>query len=63
MAHERKEAAILVAKWLGFRLIDEDIVTRAAVEAGVDQQVVAEPRSVSMRGRPREPQAIRCRAR
>jgi dephospho-CoA kinase len=37
-----QEAANLAAKWLGFRLIDEDIVTRAAVEAGVDQQVVAD---------------------
>ncbi len=27
---------------LGFRLIDEDIITRAAVEAGVDQEVVAD---------------------
>lgn len=31
-----QEAAQLVASWLSFRLIDEDIVTRAAVEAGVD---------------------------
>jgi cytidylate kinase len=31
-----------VASWLGFRLIDEDIVTRAAVEAGVDAGVVAD---------------------
>lgn len=36
------EAAQLVASTLGFRLIDEDIVTRAAVEAGVDQEVVAD---------------------
>jgi cytidylate kinase-like protein len=36
------EAAPLVASSLGFRLIDEDIVTRAAVEAGVDQSVVAD---------------------
>jgi len=35
-------AAQLVADGLGFRLIDEDIVTRAAVEAGVDQEVVAD---------------------
>jgi len=35
-------AAQLVASGLGFRLIDEDIVTRAAVEAGVDQDVVAD---------------------
>jgi cytidylate kinase len=31
-----------VANSLGFRLIDEDIVTRAAVEAGVDKGVVAD---------------------
>jgi hypothetical protein len=31
-----------VASWLGFRLIDEDIVARAAVEAGVDEEVVAD---------------------
>jgi len=37
-----QEAAQLVASWLGFRLIDEDIVTRAAVEAGVDKGVVAD---------------------
>jgi cytidylate kinase len=37
-----QEAAQLVASWLGFRLIDEDIVTRAAVEAGVDEGVVAD---------------------
>ncbi len=36
------EAAPLVASTLGFRLIDEDIVTRAAVEAGVDKEVVAD---------------------
>jgi hypothetical protein len=36
------EAAQLVAGSLGFRLIDEDIVTRAAVEAGVDHDVVAD---------------------
>ncbi len=36
------EAAALVARTLGFRLIDEDIVARAAVEAGVDQEVVAD---------------------
>jgi len=36
------EAAQLVAGWLGFRLIDEDIVTRAAVEADVDEGVVAD---------------------
>lgn len=37
-----QEAALLVANWLGFRLIDEDIVARAAVEAGVDRDVVAD---------------------
>jgi dephospho-CoA kinase len=37
-----QEAARLVAGALGFRVIDEDIVTRAAVEAGVDEQVVAD---------------------
>jgi hypothetical protein len=36
------EAAPLIASALGFRLIDEEIVTRAAVEAGVDQEVVAD---------------------
>jgi cytidylate kinase len=36
------EAARLVATALGFRLIDEDIVTRAAVEAGVDEEVIAD---------------------
>lgn len=34
--------APLVANLLGFRLIDEQIVTRAAQEAGVDPQVVAD---------------------
>jgi cytidylate kinase len=37
-----QEAAQLVASSLGFRLIDEDIVARAAVEAGVDEGVVAD---------------------
>jgi cytidylate kinase len=37
-----QEAAPQVASRLGFRLIDEDIVTRAAVEAGVDKDVVAD---------------------
>ena len=37
-----QEAAQLVSGSLGFRLIDEDIVTRAAVEAGVDEVVVAD---------------------
>jgi Cytidylate kinase-like family len=37
-----QEAALLVAGGLGFRLIDEEIVTRAAVEAGVDRGVVAD---------------------
>jgi len=36
------EAARVVAERLGFRLIDEDIVARAAVEAGVDKDVVAD---------------------
>jgi cytidylate kinase len=36
------EAALLVASALGFRLIDEQIITRAAVEAGVDREVVAD---------------------
>jgi cytidylate kinase len=37
-----QEAALLVASRLGFRLIDEDIVMRAAVEAGVEPGVVAD---------------------
>lgn len=37
-----QEAAQLVASELGFRVIDEDIVTRAAVEAGVEEDVVAD---------------------
>jgi cytidylate kinase len=37
-----QEAALLVASGLGFRLIDEEIITRAAVEAGVDRGVVAD---------------------
>lgn len=36
------QAARLIAEGLGFRLIDEDIVARAAVEAGVEQDVVAD---------------------
>jgi cytidylate kinase len=36
------DAAGLVSRDLGFRLIDEEIVTRAAVEAGVDQDVIAD---------------------
>ena len=36
------EAAGLVASTLGFRLIDEGIVTRAALEAGVDEDIVAD---------------------
>lgn len=39
---EGEKSAQLVARRLGFRLIDEDIVTRAAVEAGVDEDVVAD---------------------
>lgn len=31
-----------MARLLGFRLIDQDIVTRAAVEAGVDKDVIAD---------------------
>ena len=34
--------APLLAKELSFRLIDEEILTRAAVEAGVDEEVVAD---------------------
>lgn len=37
-----QEAAQLVASSLGFRLIDEEIVTSAAVAAGVDEVVVAD---------------------
>lgn len=37
-----QEAAPLVASALGFRLIDADIVTRAAVEAGVDEGTIAD---------------------
>jgi cytidylate kinase len=36
------EAATRIAVTLGFRLIDEEIVTHAAVEAGVDKEVVAD---------------------
>jgi Cytidylate kinase-like family len=36
------ETAPLVAEALSFRLIDEQILTRAAVEAGVDKEVVAD---------------------
>lgn len=36
------EAAQRVASSLGFRLIDEEIVARAAVEAGVDKHIVAD---------------------
>ena len=36
------EASRLVAETLGFGLIDEDILTRAAVEAGVEREVVAD---------------------
>ena len=39
---EGHEAAALVAGSLGYRIIDEDIVARAAVEAGVDESVVAD---------------------
>lgn len=37
-----QDASPLVAEQLGFRLIDEDIVMRAALEAGVDRDVVAD---------------------
>ena len=37
-----REIAQLVAAQLGFRLFDEDIVMRAAVDAGVDRAVVAD---------------------
>jgi CMP/dCMP kinase len=37
-----REVAQLVASELGFRLIDEDILTRVAVEAGVEQEVVVD---------------------
>jgi hypothetical protein len=37
-----QEAALLVAESLGYRIIDEDIVARAAVEAGVEEEVVAD---------------------
>lgn len=37
-----KDAALLVASSLSFRLIDEDIVERAALEAGVHPDVVAD---------------------
>ncbi len=37
-----QDASPLVAERLGYRLIDEDIVTRAALEAGVDAEVVAD---------------------
>jgi cytidylate kinase len=36
-----EETATRVATALGYRLFDEDIVTRAALEAGVDRDVVA----------------------
>ena len=36
------ETAALVAQALGFRLLNEEIVTRAAIEAGVEQEVVAD---------------------
>jgi cytidylate kinase len=37
-----EEASQLVAKALGFRLINEDIVARAAADAGVEPRVVAD---------------------
>ena len=45
-------AAHLAARELGFRVLDEEIVTRAAVEAGVDKEVavdVERRKSVLMR--------------
>lgn len=36
------DASLAVSQALGFRLINEDILARAAVEAGVDQSVVAD---------------------
>jgi cytidylate kinase len=39
---EAEQVALRVAGALGFRLIDEDIVARAATEAGVDHEVVAD---------------------
>ena len=36
------EIALAAAELLGFRLIDEDIVARAAVEAGVECEVIAD---------------------
>jgi cytidylate kinase len=36
------EASRAVAEHLGYRLIDEDILARAAIEAGVEQDVVAD---------------------
>jgi cytidylate kinase len=36
------EVSRRVAEQLGFRLIDEDIVTRAAVEGGVEKEIVAD---------------------
>ena len=37
-----EQAAALVGSSLGFRIINEDIVARAAIEAGVEQAVVAD---------------------
>ncbi|HEX5225215.1 MAG TPA: cytidylate kinase-like family protein [Solirubrobacteraceae bacterium] len=39
---EGQEVAGLVAGSLGYRIVDEDIVARAALEAGVDEGVVAD---------------------
>jgi hypothetical protein len=39
---QAQETATSMAKRLGFRLIDEDIVERAAVEAGVEREVIAD---------------------
>jgi cytidylate kinase len=37
-----QDAALIVAKELGYRVINEDIVMRAALEAGVERDVVAD---------------------
>ena len=39
---QAREIALAAAQQLGFRLIDEDIVERAAVEAGVECEVIAD---------------------
>ena len=37
-----QEAALSVANALGFRILDEDIIAKAAVEAGVEEETVAD---------------------